>query len=206
MTNKKHGIIAVGVLALMLLGGSATWSASYTIDASHSEVQFKVRHLGISNVTGSFPVFEGQFNFDDGEPQASAVSVTIDAASIDTGTDARDEHLRSPDFFDVAEFPELRFESTSVEPTGEGWKVQGNLTIRGVTLPVVLDTEYLGAAVDPWGKSRVGFAATTKINRKDYGLTWNKALEAGGLLVGEEVEIMLAIQGIEQKAEAEVSP
>ena len=85
-------------------------------------------------------------------------------------------------------------------------KVHGNLTIRGVTLPVVLDTEFLGAAVDPWGKSRVGFAATTKINRKDYGLTWNKALEAGGLLVGEEVEIMLAIQGIEQKAEAEVSP
>jgi polyisoprenoid-binding protein YceI len=206
MTNKKHGILAVGVLALVLFGGTAAWSASYSIDASHSEVQFKVRHLGISNVTGSFPVFEGQFTFVEGQLEDSAVRVTIDASSINTGTDARDEHLRSPDFFDVAEFPELRFESTSIESTGESLKLHGNLTIRGVTLPVVLDTEYLGAAVDPWGKSRVGFAATTKINRKDYGLTWNKALEAGGLLVGEEVEIMLAIQGIEQKAEAEVSP
>ena len=206
MKNMKSTIIAFAVMAAVLSGSAATWAANYNIDASHSEVQFKVRHLGISNVTGSFPVFEGKFTFDEGQPGGGAVSVTIDASSIDTGTDARDEHLRSPDFFNVAEFPELRFESTSVESQGEDLKVHGNLTIHGVTLPVVLDTEYQGAAVDPWGNSRVAFAATTKINRKDYGLTWNKALEAGGLLVGEEVKIMLAIQGIEQKAEAEASP
>ena len=206
MKNTKSTIIAFAVMVAMLSGGAATWASSYNIDASHSEVQFKVRHLGISNVTGSFPVFEGQFTFDMSQPEGSAVSVTIDASSINTGTDARDEHLRSPDFFNVAEFPQLRFESTSVESQGENLKVHGNLTIRGVTLPVVLDTEFRGAVVDPWGNSRVGFAATTKINRKDYGLTWNKALEAGGLLVGEEVEIMLAIQGIEQKAETETSP
>lgn len=205
MANTKLHLIAAVILAAVLSGGTATSASSYTIDASHSEVQFKVRHLGISNVTGSFPAFEGQFNFVEGEPEGSAVLVTIDASSIDTGTDARDEHLRSPDFFNVAEFPELRFESTSVESQGESLKVNGNLTIRGVTLPVVLDAEYRGAVVDPWGNFRVGFAASTKINRKDFGLTWNKALEAGGLLVGEEVEILLEIEGIQQKAETAVS-
>ncbi len=206
MTYKRHHIVTLAALAALLLGSAPSQAADYTIDASHSQVQFKVRHLGISNVTGNFPVFEGQFTFDSGALEGGGLRVAIDASSIDTGTDARDEHLRSAEFFEVAKYPELRFESNSVEISDDGMKVRGDLTIRDVTRPVVLEAEYLGAAVDPWGNSRVGFSARTKINRKDYGLTWNKALEAGGLLVGEEVEILLEIEGIEKKSEAAPSP
>ena len=205
MKHAKHCITTLAVVAVTLIAGAPASSADYTIDPAHSQVGFRVRHLGISTVTGSFPTFEGQLAFDASEPEGGMVSVTIDASSIDTGTAARDEHLRSPDFFNVAEFPEVRFRSTSVETHDEGLTVRGDLMIRGVTRPVVLKAEYRGSAVDPWGNSRVAFAASTKINRKDFGLTWNKALEAGGLLVGEEVEILLEIEGIEQKTDAEAT-
>ena len=191
------------VVAILALGGAMpASSASYELDTSHSQIQFKVRHLGISSVIGHFSVFGGTLDFDPEAMDKGSVNVVIDAASIDTAEEKRDEHLRSGDFLNVAEFPELRFESTSVKSTADGLEVSGNLTIRDVTRPVVLEAEFNGQAKDPWGNSRVGFEASTTINRTDFGLTWNKMLEAGGVLVGEDVRISLTVQAIEQAVEA----
>jgi polyisoprenoid-binding protein YceI len=192
---------AIALAALTLVGSAPARSANYAIDTSHSEIQFKVKHLGISTVTGQFSEFEGELSFDPEAVAAGRVEVTIDASSIDTANEKRDEHLRSADFFDVAEYSDLRFTSTGVKKVDDGMEVSGDLTIRGVTRPVVLEAEFTGQAVDPWGNSRVGFEASTTVNRKDFGLTWNKVLETGGLLVSEEVKIILVVQGIEQKTE-----
>lgn len=204
MSRSKSGIpgILIALAALLPASILPASAASYKIDPQHTEIQFRVRHLGISSVTGVFSSFEGEFEFDPARVEGGNVEVEIDPASIDTKVEDRDEHLRSADFFDVAEHPEIRFRSTSVESRQDSLAVAGDLTIRGVTRPVVLEVEFNGAAVDPWGNSRVGFTASAQINRKEFGLTWNKALEAGGLLVGEKVEILLDVQGIEQQAEA----
>jgi len=199
---KGRNIAAAIVLTLSVLAGSMPASAAeYAIDTSHSAIQFKVRHMGISSVTGHFSVFDGTLAFDSEEMKAGSVDVRIDTASIDTDDEKRDEHLRAADFFDVAEYPEMRFESTGVEVRGDELAVSGNLTIRGVTRPVVLEAEFNGRIVDPWGNTRVGFEASTTINRTDFGLTWNKLLETGGLVVGEDVKITLTIEAIEQKSE-----
>lgn len=170
---------------------------TWNFDPAHSEIGFKVRHMMFSKVRGTFKTWSGDFTFDPENFAASKTSVKIDAASIDTSNDDRDGHLRSGDFFDAENFPHLTFESTSFEGVGEGrLKVHGNLTIRGTTKPIVLDVEYHGKAVDPWGNDRVGFSATATINRKEFGLTWNQALEAGGVLVGENVEVELQVQAV----------
>jgi polyisoprenoid-binding protein YceI len=177
---------------------------TWNIDTSHSGVHFSIRHLVIAKVRGTFDRWQGSFQFDDQNPAASKVSARIEAASIDTREERRDAHLRSADFFDVEKYPELTFESAKVEKlSDERYRVTGDLTIHGVTKEVVLDVESLGAAKDPWGNDRVAYQAQTSINRKDFGLTWNQALETGGVLVGEKVDISLDVQAVRAaKAEA----
>ena len=179
------------------LPATGTWS----IDASHSEVGFSVRHLGISKTKGRFGSFRGDIVVAE-RPEDSRVAVEIDAASVDTRDAGRDEHLRSADFFDAEQFPTMIFRSTGVRPAGSDWKVDGELTIRGVTRPVVLDTELVGLEKDPWGNERVGFAATTEVNREEFGLTWNAALETGGVLVGKNVKIHLDVEAVKATEEA----
>ena len=171
--------------------------ATYKIDKSHSEVLFQVRHL-VTKVRGRFDDFEGTIEFDEGNPGASSVSVTVQAASIDTNEKDRDTHLRSADFFDVEKSPTLTFTSTSVSGSGESYQVVGDLTIHGVTRQVTLPATFLGHAKDPWGNARVGFESEITVNRKDFGLNWNAALEAGGFLVGDDIKITLSVQGIAQ--------
>jgi polyisoprenoid-binding protein YceI len=156
-----------------------------------------VRHL-FTNVEGRFRTFDGQIVFDPAAPEKTMVKGSIDVTSIDTNVTKRDEHLRSPDFFDVAKFPKIEFTSTGVsdvDKTKNTAKLAGNLTIHGVTKPVVLDAQFLGAATDPWGNKKAGFSASTVIDRKAFGLGWNKTLEAGGVLVGDEVTIRINAEG-----------
>ena len=170
----------------------------YAIDKTHSEVAFQVRHL-LTKVRGRFSEFSGKVLFDEDYPEHSSVSLTIGASSVDTGTPDRDAHLRSDDFFAVATYPTLTFKSSRVAKTGdETYDVTGTLTIRGVAKEITLPVTYLGTAKDPWGMLRAGFETSIAINRKDFGLTWNAALETGGFLVGDEVRITLSIQAIAQ--------
>jgi len=172
---------------------------TWNIDPSHSAIGFSVRHMVVSKTRGRFTKWSGQIRFDPQDPAASSVEVTIDPASIDTADAQRDGHLRSADFFDVEKFPTASFRSTKVEAAGrDRYRIAGDLTVHGVTRPVVLDTTYEGSGKDPWGGERAGFVASTSIDRKDFGLEWNKALETGGLLVGEKVELSLEIEAVKQ--------
>jgi polyisoprenoid-binding protein YceI len=167
----------------------------FEFDTTHSTVGFMVRHLMVSKVRGAFTRWGGTLAFDESAPEKAELDVSIDAASIDTHEKQRDDHLRSADFFDAANHPALTFRAKGAKPAGEGrYTVQGELTIRGTTRPVTLEVEYNGRAKDPWGGERVAFEARTSINRKDFGLTWNQALETGGVLVGEKIEISLDVQ------------
>lgn len=167
----------------------------YEVDPSHSVVEFVVRHLGLAKVRGRFNQFSGTIEVGD-DPKASCVDAVIAAASIDTRDAKRDEHLRTADFLDVENHPTLEFHSTGVRRKGERWMVDGDLTIRGVTRPVTLDVEFEGGAADPWGGSRIGMSATTEVNREDFGLTWNMAVETGGWLVGKQVRIELSAEAV----------
>ena len=176
-------------------------SNNWNIDAAHSGINFSVRHMVVSKVRGRFAKYTGAIKIDDGDLTRSVVEVTIDAASLDTGVADRDTHLRSADFFDVEKFPELRFRSKRVEKlTDEKYRVIGDLTIRDVTREVALDVEYGGRGKDPWGNERVGFVAKASVDRKDFGLKWNQALDAGGVLVGDRVDIELDVQGVNAAA------
>jgi polyisoprenoid-binding protein YceI len=173
-------------------------AGTYSIDAAHSHVGFTVRHLVVAKTRGRFGTFSGSVVVAD-DPLASSVSVEIDAASIDTRDEGRDGHLRSGDFFDVERFPTITFRSTDVAPAGKGrFSVTGDLTVRGVTRPVVLDVELEGLATDPWGGSRAVFSASTEIDREDFGLTWNQTLETGGVLVGKSVKIEIEAETVYQ--------
>ncbi len=176
-------------------------TSDWNIDTAHSGINFSIRHMVVAKVRGRFSKFTGTVNLDDADFTRSTVDVTIDASSIDTGTAQRDEHLRSADFFDVEKFPQLRFRSSRIEKLDETrYRVIGELSIRDVTREVSLDVEYGGRAKDPWGNQRVGFAASTAIERKDFGLEWNQVLEAGGVLVGGRVDIELEVQGVRAAA------
>jgi len=165
---------------------------TYAIDTAHTNVEFAVRHMMISTVKGNFGDVKGTVVVpENGEPK---VDVTIGTRSIDTRNEMRDNHLRSGDFFDVETFPEMRFVSTKAEPTADGYTLAGNLTIRDVTRPVTLVVNEEGAGVDPWGNQKFGFSATGEFNRGDFGLNWNAALEAGGVLVSEEVKLSIDAQ------------
>lgn len=170
---------------------------TYTIDPAHSEVGFSVKHLMISRVKGTFRNVSGRIVLDESNLANSVIEADIDATSIETRQEQRDTHLRSADFFDVATYPTITFRSRSVDAHGDGeFGVAGDLTIHGVTRPVVLDVEETGRGKDPWGGERIGYAATTKIDRSDFGLTWNQALETGGLVVGNEIKINLDIEAV----------
>jgi polyisoprenoid-binding protein YceI len=176
-----------------------TWG----FDLVHSSVKFSVRHLMVSRVHGRFADWAGEFVFDEANPSHSQVSVRIDAASIETKEKNRDTHLRSADFLDVERHPNIMFRSTSVSSPRDGqFHVTGILTIRGTPLPVLLQVEYAGRVRDPWGGERAGFVARTSIDRRDFGLTWNKALETGGILVGDKVDIEIDIEAVRKAAQA----
>lgn len=191
--------IAGLVLGLALLAAPALYAADYEFDKAHSHVGFSVRHI-LSNVVGEFTDYTGGFSFDEKKPEASKVDVTIQAASINTGNEKRDGHLKTADFFEVDKFPTLAFKSSKVTSAGGNkYTVAGDLTMHGVTKPVILDVQYLGAD-NMMGSKIVGFSATTKIDRRDFGLTWSKTLESGNLMVGNDVTISLDIAGMEKGA------
>ena len=172
---------------------------TWTIDRTHSAVGFAVRHMVMAKVRGRFTKWDGTIHIDEAAPERSTVQVEIAADSIDTGMADRDAHLRSADFFDVAAFPAITFESRRVErESEERFRVIGDLTIHGVTREVVLQAEDHGRGTDPWGGRRAGFSARTTIDRRDFGLKWNQLLEAGGVLVGEKVEIELEVQAVRE--------
>jgi polyisoprenoid-binding protein YceI len=173
--------------------------ATYDIDSAHSRLGFIARHLGFSKVRGSFETFEGSIRMEPGDLSTLQAEATIETASITTNEEKRDNHLRSADFFDAEKYPNLTFQSTRIHDVeGNSFKMVGDLTIHGVTKEVELLGERLGEGPDPWGGTRVGFEARTLINRKDFGLNWNVALEAGGFLVGEDIEIVLEIQAVKE--------
>ena len=173
---------------------TATAARTFAVDKAHSEALFQVRHL-VTKVRGSFDDFDGVIEFDEAQPAAASVTFTVQAASIATNNADRDAHLRSDDFFAVEKYPTITFVSASITPAGgSAYTVTGDLTIRGVTKRIDLPVSYLGKAKDPWGNEKLGFETEVTINRKDYGLTWNAALETGGFLVGDEVKISVSIQ------------
>lgn len=168
---------------------------TWNVDPSHSSVGFTARHLMVSKVRGTFTSFSGAVVVAE-NPLASTVSASVDMASVNTGDANRDGHLQSPDFFDVAQFPTMTFATTSLEADGDDYLLHGDLTIKGVTRPVTFELEFEGVATDPWGNTKAGFGAEAEINRKEWGLEWNVALEAGGVLVGEKIKIQLDIQAV----------
>lgn len=187
--------------ALLVTTTSLTASAeTYKLDRSHSYVGFSVTHLGLSKVKGNFGQFSGSMEYDAADVSKSVVEVTIEAASIDTKAEGRDKHLKSPDFFAADSFPTITFKSNAVTPKGpKNFDVTGDLTMRGVTKPVTLSVEMVGAMDDPNMGKRLGFTATGKINRQDYGVSWSRALDTGGLVVSDDVELILEVEAVVPK-------
>ena len=192
----KTAIAFAILIALPVLGNADTWQ----IDPAHTNVEFTVRHMMISNVKGQFQKTAGTITANGNDPASAKIDATIDASSVYTRVERRDADLKSPNFLDVEKYPTITFKSTKVEADGPNkWKVTGDLTLHGVTRPVVLEVEGSGATInDPMGNTRAGASATTNIKRSDFGLTWNKALEAGGVMVGDEVAISIDVEAIKK--------
>lgn len=193
--------IAVWTMTALLCASPAA-AAVYDFDASHTAAQFSVTHLMVSTVRGQFSNVKGTVEIDDKDASMVKVDATIDASTVDTREPKRDTHLKSPDFFDVAKYPTINFKSKKSQKAGDGYKITGDLTMHGVTKEVVLDVTNVKEIKDPWGNTKMGAVATTKVDRKDYGLLWNKSLEAGGVLVGDDVSITLDIELTKKAAEA----
>ena len=193
----RKAFIAFAAMLIMVAAVSA--ADTYKIDPVHSHIGFTVRHLVISNVRGNFTDFSGTIIYDPIELAKSSVDVTIKTASINTDNPDRDKHLKSPDFFDVEKFPEITFKSDRIEKKGEKFVAAGKLTMRDVTKEVTISFEFLGTAKDPWGSFRMGIEGATSVNRQDYGISWNKALDNGGVLVGDEVKIDLGVEAVKQQ-------
>lgn len=175
-------------------------ASRWIVEPTHSLVEFTVRHMMIANVKGSFSEVEGEVVGDPNDLTGATIQVSINTASIDTRVADRDAHLRSADFFDSENHPKMTFKSTKVTKTGEGeYDIEGELTIRGVTKPITLEATFEGAGKDPWGGERAGFSAKGQLNRKDFGLTWNAALETGGVLVSDEVKIHIEVELLKQE-------
>ena len=191
---------------VMTAPAPTTTVRTWKLDPSHTHIEFAAKHMMVTTVKGQFSKFDGVIHADEANPTRSSVEVTIDAASLSTRDEKRDGHLRSPDFFDTDTYPYITFKSTRVEQLdASNGKLYGDLTIKDVTKPVVLNLEFAGLAKSPWGTTSAGFSAETKINRKDWNLGWNVALEAGGWLVGEDVKIAIELElvkVVEQPAEA----
>ena len=194
-------LFTAGLLSL------AAQAGHFEVDPSHSNVSFTVRHI-VSKVSGDFSDYEGTFMFDEKKPNDASVNFTVKSASIDTKNKKRDDHLKSPDFFNIEKFPTITFKSTKVNKTAgkNKFKVMGDMTMLGVTKPTTWDVEFLGKAGDPWGNMRAGFTASTKINRKDFGMNWNKTLDKGGIMLGEDVTLNLNVEAIEKKMGSKDAP
>jgi polyisoprenoid-binding protein YceI len=189
-------------LALLLVTLPATAGDAYAVDTAHSEISFRVRHM-MSKVSGSFSDFGGTVDLDRDQLERSGVEFRIKAASINTNNERRDIHLRTNDFFDVENHPEIVFKSTRIVPKGDnGFDVHGDLTIRGVTKPIVLPATSLGEMKDPRGRTKVGWEARVTLNRKDYGIVWNQTLDTGGFVLGDEVEVAINLQAVKEEAQA----
>jgi len=173
--------------------------STWNIDAAHSSAEFAVKHMMVTTVKGRFAIAEGVLEIDGADPRRSRIEAAVDVASVDTGVADRDAHLRSDDFFNAERYPRFTFKSTALERVDdERWRMTGDLTMRDVTRSVTLDVEFEGRGVDAFGKDRAGFVATTKINRKDFGVNWNGAIEAGGVVVSDSVKITLNIAAVRQ--------
>ena len=199
MRNKLFTSVLFIILALGLTQNAR--AATYKLDGSHTEIGFAVKHLMISTVKGRFNKFEGGFDYDEKSKTISKIDVKMDTSSIDTNDKKRDEHLQSPDFFDAKKFASLEFKAdklSNVEP-GKSFKLPGTLTMHGVSKPVTLEVEFKGTATDPWGNEKVVFGASTKVKRADWGMSWNKSLDKGGFVVGEDVTIMIEAEGNKSK-------
>lgn len=196
MTMKRH---APPLLTYFFLSISC-FGATYKVDPNHSGVAFTIRHI-VSKVTGHFKEFGGEIEFDSKKPETFKTKFTVQTKSIDTTNQKRDEHLRSADFLDVEKHPTMTFETRKTTKSGKNIKVQGDLTLHGVIKPVTFTVEFLGTDKDPSGNHRAGFTATTKLNRKNFNIIWNKTLESGNLILGDEVDINVQLEVIEQKTE-----
>jgi polyisoprenoid-binding protein YceI len=195
----KRYMVAV-LAAVALVASQAQAADTYNIDAAHTTVGFSIQHMVISKVKGRFNEFSGSIQVDPkATPTVTEATIAIKVASIDTANTKRDDHLRAPDFFDAAKFPDMTFETTKIEKTGDDLAAHGKLTIRGVTKEIELPFKLNGPITDPLGNTRVGIEGRTKLNRKDYGLTWSKTLETGGLVVGDEVEIEIQLEAVKAK-------
>jgi len=200
-----RSLLITALFTAPLLAQVPAATEAWGIDKAHSNVQFKIRHI-VSNVTAGFNDFDAAINIDRAHPANSSVEFTIQAASIDTGNDNRDNHLRSPDFFDVAKFPTISFKSTSIKPKSKTeFDVTGNLTIHGVTKVVTLPVTFLGFGKDPGGKEKGGFEIETTLNRKDFDIIWNRAIDEGGVLLGDEVKVSINLE-VAKKAPAAPAP
>ena len=199
----KKTLLSAALAAVLGAASFPALAETWEIDASHSNVGFSVRHMMVSNVRGSFGTFTARVDGSPADPSTAKISATIEVASVDTREPKRDEHLRAADFFDAAKFPRMTFTSTKVEKvSATKAKVTGDLTLRGVTKPVTLDVEYTQPVKNPWGKTIVGASATGKINRQDFGVSFSKTLETGGLLVGDEVTLQLDLEFVKADAPA----
>jgi polyisoprenoid-binding protein YceI len=199
----KRNAFVLATLLASTFALSALAADSWTVDKAHSEATFRIRHL-VSTVSGKFDDISGTVTGDIATPGAASVEFSMKTASIDTGVPDRDKHLRSADFFDAEKFPEITFRSTSIKPSGRKnvFNVTGNLTMRGVTKQITLPVDYLGAVKDPWGNEKAGFATSITLNRKDYGVNWNKALDNGGVLLGDDVDVRISLEMGKSKAAA----
>lgn len=199
LQKRRAGAALVVLLLAAAIAQAGGGVQTLAIDPQHSNVSFQVRHI-FTKVSGRFREFEGAVKFDEKNPAASSVEVTIKSASIDTNVEARDKDLRSARFFEADKYPAITFKSTSVEPLSDNrMAIKGNLTLHGVTREVVLTAEFLGKLKDPWGMVRYGFHAESSVDRRDFGLNWNESLEAGAVLVGEQVDLLLDVEGIPAK-------
>ena len=186
--------LGVALAAAVSLASPALAAETYQFDKSHTTVGFQVRHI-FTMLGGKFQDFSGTIRVDRAKPENSTVEFTVQVASINTNDPKRDEHLKSPDFFDVAKYPTITFKSTSVKPSGDNaYQVTGDLTMRGVTKSITIPVTFLGEGKDPWGNEKMGFETSTTLNRKDYGINWNKTLDQGGVLVGDEVKVQVSVE------------
>jgi polyisoprenoid-binding protein YceI len=203
MTRARTIVLSLATLALLTVTSAPARAAVWDIDPAHTTIAFSVRHMMVSNVRGQFAKFNGHVDADPANPTAAKITASIDAASIDTANQKRDEHLRSPDFLDVAKFSAITFTSKKIEKAGEAkWKVTGDLTLHGVTREVVLDLSDVTPPIkDPMGNLRAGAEARTTINRQDFGVSFNKTLDGGGLVVGDQIAITIDVE-VTRKADA----
>lgn len=194
----KHALIALTVSTSILALSLQAQAATYNIDASHTTIGFAVKHMVVANVKGSFGDFSGTINYDADAPETMSASAVIKVASIDTKNADRDAHLRNEDFFDAEQFPEITFQTTSVSGTAPDLTLTGDLTMKGVTKEISLPVELSGPITDPWGNERIGLSGETTINRKDFNINWSKTLDNGGLVVADNVKLIIEIEGIKQ--------